>query len=406
MQKSCWSKEGYFMSNSKYAGRSSLFRRFTSLALGLASCSLVFALPAHAQSKSAPAPDVIVFTNGDKLSGKLLREVGGTVTFHSDVAGDINVTWDKIKSLQTSQNFAVIRQGQEVSRKTPESEVPKGKVSVQDQQVQVNGAAAMPAKNAQYLIDEDTYTNEVRGNPSWRRDWVGSVTAGAALVQATQNSRSFTGSATAVRTIPNVTWLDPRNRTTLDFNAAYGSLSQPSGTTTITTKTNIIHGDAEHDWYITRRFYFLVDASWDHNFSQGLSLQQIYGVGAGYTLIKTPKEQLDLKADVHYERQHFGFTPGIFPPVITPDKDLVGANFGDTYLLKLPHGLLFNQGLVVTPAFNQAKAFSAIFTAGLVFPVYKRIAFTVGTLDDYLNDPAVGSKKNSFQFTGGLTYTF
>jgi hypothetical protein len=80
-------------------------------------------------------------------------------------------------------------------------------------------------------------------------------------------------------------------------------------------------------------------------------------------------------------------------------------DFGDTYMLKLPHGLVFNQGAVITPAFNNTNAYSAEATAGLLFPVYKRFGFTLGTLDDFLNDPAAGSKKNSFQFTAGLTYT-
>ena len=74
-------------------------------------------------------------------------------------------------------------------------------------------------------------------------------------------------------------------------------------------------------------------------------------------------------------------------------------------MLKLPHGLVFNQTAVITPAFNQTNAYSALATAGLTFPVYKRFGFTVGTLDDFLNDPAIGSKKNSFQFTAGVTYT-
>ena len=74
-------------------------------------------------------------------------------------------------------------------------------------------------------------------------------------------------------------------------------------------------------------------------------------------------------------------------------------------MLKLPHGLVFNQTAVVTPAFNNTNAYSATATAGLVFPVYKRFGFSVGTLDDFLNDPAAGSKKNSFQFTAGVNYT-
>jgi hypothetical protein len=363
---------------------------------------------ADASKTAAPAPDVIFFTNGDQLTGKLLREIGGSVTFHSDIAGDVIVSWDKIKSIRSSQKFAVIQQGQHVTRKTPDADVAQGSVQVQDDQVQVTtgtGGATkeIPVKNAQYMIDEDTYGKEVRRNPGFGYGWTGAMTAGATLIQATQNSRSFTGAATLVRTIPTVTWLDPRTRTTLDFNGAYGSITQPG---TVGTKTNIIQGDAEHDWYFSPRFYFLADAAWDHDYSQGLSLQQSYGGGMGYTVIKSPKQQLDVKFDIHYEKQQYFITPGIVPPPpLTPSKNLVGADFGDTYKLKLPHGLVFNQTAVITPSFNITNAYSALATAGLLFPTYKRLGFTVGTLDNYLNDPAAGSKKNSFQFTAGITYT-
>jgi Protein of unknown function, DUF481 len=356
---------------------------------------------------AAPASDVILFTNGDQLTGKLLREVGGSVTFHSDIAGDVTVTWDKIKSIKSGQQFAVIQQGQHISRKTPDADVAQGSVQVQDDQVAVSGTGGatkdIPVKDAQYMIDETTYKREIKANPSFKYGWAGAVTAGATLIQATQNSRSFTGAATVVRTIPTVSWLDPRTRTTFDFNGAYGSITQPG---TLGTKTNIIQGDAEQDWYFSPRFYFLVDAAWDHDYSQGLSLQQSYGAGVGYTVIKTPIQQLDVKFDVHYEKQQYFVTPNIFPPPpLTPSKNLIGADFGDTYKLKLPHGLVFNQTAVITPAFNNSNAYSALATAGLLFPVYKRLGFTVGTLDNFLNDPAAGSKKNSFQFTAGLTYS-
>lgn len=398
------------MSSSKCPSRSlPQSRRLTPLAWGIAVLVIVCVPPSRAQSAPAtkPAPDVIVFTNGDQLTGKFLRAVNGTVTFHSDIAGDISVTWDKIKSLHTSQKFAVIQQGQVITRKTPDTAVAQGAVAIEDQKVQVTGAGgaekAIPAKSAQYVIDEDTYTKEVHGHPGWGHGWAGSATAGASLVESTQNSRSFTGAVTAARTIPNVAWLSPYYRTTLDFNGSYGSTSQPG---IATTKTNILHGDVEHDWFISPRMFLLVDAAFDHNYSQGLDLQQLYGVGFGYTVLKSAAQEFDLKTDVHFERQNFGFTPGVEPPVQTPSKNLVGMDFGDTYMRKLPHGLVLNQGLVLTPAFNEVKAFSAIINAALVFPVYKRFSFTTGALDNFLNDPAVGSKKNSFQYTGGLTYTF
>lgn len=363
------------------------------------------ALSQSASADQKPTPDILILTNGDQLTGKLLSEANGTVTFHSDMAGDLTFSWDKVKSIRTSQKFAVIQQGQHISRKTPDSEVAQGAVAIQDAEVQVEtagGAKNIPQKDAQYMVDEASYTSEVHRKPSWGYGWSGSLSAGAADVQATTNSRSFTGGAAFVRTVPNVSWLDPRTRTTADFTAAYGSLSQPGSAT---TKTNILHADAEHDWFLSPRLYALVDTSFDHNYSQGLNLQQIYGGGLGFVLVKTPRQELDLKGDIHYERQNFGFTPGIVPPVITPSKSLIGANVGDTYKAKLAHGILFNQGLVVTPAFNTPSAYSALATAGLTFPVYKRLGFNLSALDDFLNDPAIGSKKNSFQFSAGLTYT-
>ena len=43
--------------------------------------------------------------------------------------------------------------------------------------------------------------------------------------------------------------------------------------------------------------------------------------------------------------------------------------------------------------------------AGLTLPVYKRLSVAVNTLDTFLNNPPPGFKKNSFQFTTGVTYT-
>jgi hypothetical protein len=72
---------------------------------------------------------------------------------------------------------------------------------------------------------------------------------------------------------------------------------------------------------------------------------------------------------------------------------------------KLAKGLVLNETATITPAFNNTNAYSAIASTNLVFPVYKRLGFNVGALDDFLNDPANGSKKNSFQFTAGINYT-
>ena len=138
-------------------------------------------------------------------------------------------------------------------------------------------------------------------------------------------------------------------------------------------------------------------ASFDHNYSQGLNLQQIYGVGLGLTLIKTPVQEFDVKADVHYERQNFQ------PP--TPSNNLVGSSFTEMYHRNLPAKIIFTESGTFIPAWNKLSAYSAIFQAGLQLPTYKRLSLNVNLLDNYLNNPAVGFKNNSFQFVTGVLYT-
>src|ERR1700722_14422843 len=90
----------------------------------LLSCSILpFELLAQPAAK--PEPDVLIFSNGDKLVGHLVSSPGGSVTFNSDMLGEIHADWAKIKELRSSTKFAVIRKGVKVRHKD-ESGIPQG----------------------------------------------------------------------------------------------------------------------------------------------------------------------------------------------------------------------------------------------------------------------------------------
>jgi hypothetical protein len=355
-----------------------------------------------------PGTDVVVFSNGDQLTGKLLYSDGGKLVFHSDIAGDVKVGWDKVKELKSSQQFAVLQKGQKVNKKTPDSQVPQGTLSATASDIQLQSAAGtslplIPTKNAEFVVEEATFQKELRHEPGFFHEWNGSVSAGAAFVIATQNSQNFNVGIALAQVVPNVAWMSPRTRTMANFTDIYGKVHQPG---VQDTKTSIFHGDAEHDWYLSPRFYALADLSYDHNYSQGLSLQQIYGGGFGYSVIQQPKQHLDVKADVHYERQSFSADTYAVPvPPVQPSVNLVGSSLGESCMRKLPAGLVFNEAGVVNISFNNTNAYSSNVAAGLVFPVYKRLSFNLGAVDGYLNNPPVGFKNNSFQFTAGVGYT-
>ena len=371
--------------------------------LGLAFASSAKGADTKAAADTKAGTDVITFVNGDQLTGTVVSESGGAVMFHSDMSGDIKVGWDKIKSLHTSEAFAVIRSTDKLKVGQPAPQVPLGPLQVSNGEVSVSGSGGevknIAVKDAAYLVNGETFQRALLHEPGLRQGWVGALTLGASLVQSTQTSRSFTGSLGLVRAMPGADWLAPRNKTIFDASASYGSVTEPAiGTTPASSaKTNILHGDIERDEYLTQRFYVLGDASADHNLGSGLRVQQDYGGGVGYSFINEEKRKLDLKGDIHYERQEF------YPPGVS--QNLIGASIGEIYMQKLGRGLVFNETGVVQPAFNNSSAFTAQAIAGLVFPVYKNLGFTLGTQDNYINNPPAGYKNNTFQFTAGVTYS-
>jgi hypothetical protein len=367
---------------------------------------------AHAQD-AKPAPDVLIFTNGDQLTGKLERGVGDSVVFKSDMAGEITVPLAKIKELRSSAEFAVLRKGTPITK----TAVPAGLIKLEGDNLVVSTSNApqqtIPQKDLAFIIDSATYTKELTGHKKLWQGWNGAVTAGATVVRSTQTGTTLTGSVAAVRALPSVPYLPPHSRSIFNLSESYGKLTTPVIPQTVpaspdsVVKTNIFHTDFEQDQYFSPRFYTLETLAFDHNFAQGLNLQQVYGGGVGWTIIQTPKQQLDLTASIHYEKQNF-IQPTSVPPAPAPapisDQNLIGATFGDNYVRHLPGKLLFTQSLTVLPAFNNSNAYSANAAAGLALPVYHRFSVVFNTTDNFLNNPSPGYKKNSYQFITGITY--
>lgn len=357
--------------------------------------------------KPAAAPDVLVFTNGDQLTGHFVRAEGGSVIFKSDMAGELTVSLDKVKELRSSSDFVALRKSE---KKQPVTTT--GAVRVEAGNVVITPANApeetIASKDLAFLIDQSTYNKEVASQPGFLHAWTGTVTAGASLVRSTQNATTFTGGAALVRAIPTVPYLAPRNRTSVDVIETYGKQTSPvipptTPATTVVVQTSIFHADAERDQYLSSKFFALADASFDHNYAQGLQLQQIYGAGVGYTAFKTARQELDFKGDAHYEKQrYFSVTPGV---AAAPSVNVFGSTFTESYLRNLPRKMVFTEVGNYLAGWTDLDVYSANVSATLALPVYKRFSASFNVTDNYLNDPAPFYKKNSFQFTSGVTYT-
>jgi hypothetical protein len=364
----------------------------------------------------------LILINGDRLTGTLSNSTGEAIKFKSDLAGEVTVLWSNVKELKSNRDFAVIPKDIKDSRNS--ASVPQGAIKIAEKSIAVSpviSPAASPDKSSAiqpepqlnaakpvapiviptskigFVVDDASYLNEIHRKIDRTSGWDGHLATGSTAILSTQNSFTLTVAGAFKRSIPTVSWLDPKLRTMFDFNLSVGKTTQPGDPDTF---TNVFHAGAERDEYFSRRGYYMQVTSFDHDYSQGLILQQIYGGGIGATLSKSIKQEFDMTADLHYEGQQFNATSN--EPEL--DRHLIGSSIAETYIRKWGE-VHFDEKFSANLAWNDESAFSATGTSSIRMPVYKKLAFSVSVIDNFLNSPQIGYKKNSFQLSTGLAFT-
>jgi hypothetical protein len=279
--------------------------------------------PVTPEAKKEPEiREELTLKNGDRLTGQLLNSTGTEIKFKSDLAGEVTVAWNNVTELKSNREFAVIPK--DVKNTRDSAAVPQGAIKIREKDIVVSPTApgkseanAAPSKTEEkanasnkevamakeiptskigFIVDDASYQKEIHRRIGFKSGWDGHITTGSTTIFSTQKSYLLTVSTMLRRSVPTVSWLDPKLRTTVDFNLSAGETTQIGQPTTI---TNVFHVGAERDEYFSPRGYYLQVTSFDHDYSQGLVLQQIYGGGVGATLLKRENQQFDVTADLH-----------------------------------------------------------------------------------------------------------
>ena len=320
--------------------------------------------------------------------------------------GHINIKDDSIVVVPLTSNPAATPKPEEakpseVPPATSPTPKPLDQSPAQTQQAKVmppatpaDGSKEVAASHVGFIVDDDTYQQEIHKKIEWKEGWDGHITTASSMVFATQNSYLFLVNVDLQRSVPTVSWLDPKLRTKLDYTQSAGQTSEIG---TPTTQTNIFHAAAERDKYVSPRRYFLAQTSFDHDSTQGLDLQQIYGAGMGATFFKQEHSEFDVTADLHYESQAFNSTAD----VSSLNRHLVGTSWTEAYTRKFGK-IQFDEKFLANTAWNDESAFSASGTTSIRMAIYKKLAFSLSVIDNFQNDPQVGYNKNSFQFATGF----
>src|SRR5579863_858813 len=101
-------------------------------ALGLRGFSVLY-------GQAKPDTDVLLFVDGERLTGHFVRSSGSSLTFKSDALGELTVDWSKVKELTSSAKVAVIPKNVRLRKPGDAANVAKGTLSMQDQQLHLTG---------------------------------------------------------------------------------------------------------------------------------------------------------------------------------------------------------------------------------------------------------------------------
>ena len=131
-------------------------------------------------------------------------------------------------------------------------------------------------------------------------------------MKATQNQNSFSGGIALVRAVPSLAGQSRVTALLPDSPARTEKSPSPltlRGVTVpaVVTKSAIFHIEGERDHDLSPRIFALVQTAFDYRLSpQDLQLQQDPdGGGLGWTLLKSEKQEADVKGTIQYEKQKF-----------------------------------------------------------------------------------------------------
>lgn len=339
---------------------------------------------------AAAAADQVTLMNGDRLTGVIVSADGKTLVMKCEFIGDVNVNWDAITAIESSQNLNLtLKDGKRVS----------GKVTTQDGKLVVASAApvskdtitAVRNDAEQSAFDVET---EKMAHPRINYFWGGILDTGLALTSGNSSTLSYTLATKAVRETP---------RDKLTVYTAY-VFANDNSTPPSRTTANDLRSGVRGDLNLTPKVFVFAFADYESNELQHLNLRQVYGGGFGYHVIKNANTAFDVFGGGSYDRDSFGgyalTNPvRVFRGQITNSAEIV---VGEELNSNIGSRTTVSERFVFFPNMSNTGQFRYQFNANSATVIKKWLSWQVTFADSYLSSPPVGLQSTDILLTTGL----
>lgn len=228
---------------------------------------LMFLLPALS------AADVVVFGNGDRLTGRVVHKHGDTLVFETAHAGKLSIRWRDVSTLTTDKPVTVMLRGSEA-------------LSESVLRAAGDDRIRLGASGRDLRPDDIAHLN-----PTPEQSGIGVSYNGRASVSATDTRGNSTGRRLYAEAEFAARASDYR------YNlAAKISRQRESG---VQTASNW-RADGNYDWFLDRRLFRYLRGSLEHDRFKDIDLRSTIGGGYGLQLVETGRSALSVRGGLDY----------------------------------------------------------------------------------------------------------
>ncbi len=308
-------------------------------------------------------------TNGDRLTGRLVKLDGEKLTLSTDYAGDIPVDRSRLSCISSDRDQTF---------RLSDNTVVRGRVDcLKDGTIRIRESATGRARRLALAELQAV-------NPPPTLRYSGSLTAGGSAATGNTNSRSLYGSG-------RLKVRESKHRIILDASGQYAESDD-----TLTARN--ASGSAKYDYFLTEKLFAYGQTLLEQDRLQDLNLRATFGAGLGYQFFDTDRLGLYTEAglshvDENYENaENRSYASGrwsvSFDWQIVPDR------------IKFFH---LHEGYVRA---DDTADFYIRSQQGLRFTLIDNFFCSIEADYDYKNKPAPGKKNADLKYLLGLGYEF
>jgi hypothetical protein len=329
--------------------------------------------------------DQVVLDNGDRVTGKVTKKDGDSVTIASELMGAVTIKWAHVKSIATDDPVTVV---------LPGGKTVQGKLATTGDQVEVAGQTAPLPQVTTVRNAAEEAKHQRMLHPPFHDLWAGYYDFGIANASGNSRSLSITNAVNASRLTNN-------DKIALYFTEIYakGLVGKSLGVTAQSWR-----GGWKYDRNINPRMFVTVFDDYENDKFQNLHFRGVFGGGVGFHAFKTPKSQLDLVGGAALN--HESYSIAIKPP--SPDKTRNSGEFfwGDDYNYKVGRSSTFAQSFRMFNNLSETGQYRVNFDVGFITRIARWLSWQTTASDRYITNPSPGRKTNDLLISSGVRVTF